>query len=88
MNLGYHSILKNNKLIDDSFEDFEKDIDIRRGIVKYAEDKYGISINKRMIAVEISLAIHQLSRQTDLYNDKKFIDTKIGKFWFFIKKIF
>ncbi len=84
----FHSILIDNKIIDDTFENFTMGIDLSRGLVKYTENKYGISINKRMIATEISLFIHQYSRQNNLYNDKRFLDTEIGKFWFFIKRIF
>jgi len=77
--LFYHILIK-NKIIDDTFENFETDIDLSRGIVKYTENKYDTKINKKIIANEISSAIQQ--------SDKKFRDTEIGKFWFFIKRIF
>jgi len=40
-----------------------------------------------MIATEISLFIHQYSRWNNLYDDQQFMNTEIGKFWFFIKRI-
>lgn len=59
-----HSILIDNEYIsvDIDFKDFEKDIDLKGGIVKYINKKYGISINKRTIAMEISIRLNERSR--------------------------
>ncbi len=81
------AILRSNEIVDVSFEDFEKDIDLKSGSIKHIENKYAVSINKRMIANEISLMINNLSRRTNLYYDENFLDTEIGKFWNFIKRI-
>lgn len=83
----FYMILIDNKIIDDTLENFTMGIDLSRGIVKYIENKYSISINKRIIATEISLFMHRYSRRKNLYDDKKFMDTEIGKFWFFITRI-
>lgn len=83
----FYNILKNNELIEDEYEDFKKDVDLKRGIVKHVENKYSISINKRMIATEISLMIHKLSRGKNLYHDEDFLTTEIGKFWNFFNRI-
>lgn len=82
-----YEILRSNEIIDALFEDFEKDLDLKSGIVKHIENKYTVGINKRMIANEISLMINNLSRRTNLYYDENFLDTEIGKFWNFIKRI-
>jgi len=83
----FYNILLDNELITDKYEDFKKDVDLKRGIVKYVENKYSISINKRMIATEISLIIHKLSRGKNLYEDGDFSTTEIGKFWNFFNRI-
>ncbi|QSZ41365.1 hypothetical protein GJV85_04340 [Sulfurimonas aquatica] len=83
----FYTILIDNELISDTFENFEEGIDLQRGIVHYVETKYDISINKRMIATEVSLAIHKYSRRRNLYQDERFLDTEIGKFWNFIRKV-
>jgi len=83
----FYKILKDNELISDTFEVFKEDITLQRGIVYSVESKYDISINKRMVANEVSLAIHKLSRTRNLYQDEKFLSTEIGQFWNFISRI-
>jgi len=83
----FYNILKDNNLIKDDFEDFKKDINLSRGIVKHVQNKYGIDVNKRTVATEISLILHKLQDRKNLYEDKDFVNTEIGKFWNFINKI-
>ena len=84
-----YNILKDNSYIadDTDFEDFSKDIDLRSGIVKHIEKKYGISINKRIVANEISMRLNEVSHSVNLYTNEEFLATEIGKFWNFFKRI-
>ncbi len=84
-----YNILIDNSYITDNidFKDFSKDIDLRYGIVKHIENKYGMSINKRIIANEISMRLNQFSHNVNLYTNKEFLSTEIGKFWNFFNRI-
>ena len=84
----YEILVDNGYIADDTdFEDFSKDIDLRSGIVKHIEKKYGISINKRIVANEISMRLNEVSHSVNLYTNEEFLATEIGKFWNFFKRI-
>lgn len=81
-------MVDNGYIADDTdFEDFSKDIDLRSGIVKHIEKKYEISINKRIVANEISMRLNEVSHSVNLYTNEEFLATEIGKFWNFFKRI-
>ncbi len=83
----FYNILQDNELIEDDFEDFKKNANLSQGIVKHVKNKYGVDVNKRMVATEISLMIHKLKYRKNLYEDQDFLNTEIGKFWNFVSRI-
>jgi hypothetical protein len=81
----FHQILIDNKLIDDTFDDFINEYDRRSSIVKYTEFKYDIKLRKPFLATKLCEFIDASSRYSNLYYEEAFLKTEIGQFWYFLK---
>lgn len=80
----FHIFLVADGVILNSFDDFIENYD-GKSIEKHCKKKYNLDINKTKISKRLCDHIKKSSLSTNLYYDKSFLTTEIGRFWYFLQ---
>jgi hypothetical protein len=82
----FYKILFELGIVNDTFENYKSTYDDTKSIVKYTEEKYGLTLTKTLISEKLCEFIKDSHRGINPFYDEKFLSTEIGQFWDFLNR--